>query len=601
MIADPVDTWEMGRNDSVESINGARNVFVDYPELAFELFEQEIPEDMVTPSAGTSCNVTAVSANTAWGSVKVAGNVIKVNPADGYEYAGYRVTSGTANVTVQGNALIVNASSDCTITVDFKARSNKTVTFIANGEQVSTKNAYAGDAIVLPDGALATLEGYTFAGWVTEEITAEITSAPAFYPAGAEYVVNADTYLYALFTRLGEGASSSGTYELYSGALVEGDYLIVGENGAHAMKATTTENNGRFGFITVTAVDGVIRTNDANVIWHIAPTGDGYYTFYNETAEKYAGGSGAKNKGAMLDSVTDYAKWDVTADATPVITNLGNETKNVNFTLRSNANNGFATYAAITGTAPIFYKAQSGVAYYTTGNAAPQPSAVVEYWQDNELVGTFTTVEAALAEATEGTVILCTDVKAGTVVVKSGVTLDLNGNTLTADSLTAVAGAIVCDGGATCTGGGLLKVAQGSLDLAKENGNGIIPVWNGEDGYIFTRVTFQQTTGTATAGAANYIFLPSFSNAAAEALLADGGMDNELTIKVCLTWNNGYSQQFYTYSDDFVKPVYDGTARYAFNLTVSGISGITDLLASPVVTTNSDTQATTSGIVLTAN
>ena len=50
MEEDPVDTWEMGRNDSVESITGVRNVFVDYPELAFLLFNEEIPTDMVTPS-----------------------------------------------------------------------------------------------------------------------------------------------------------------------------------------------------------------------------------------------------------------------------------------------------------------------------------------------------------------------------------------------------------------------------------------------------------------------------------------------------------------------------------------------------------------------
>ncbi len=46
---DPVDTWELGRNDSVESVTGTRNVFVDYPELAFILFGEEIPT-MVTPS-----------------------------------------------------------------------------------------------------------------------------------------------------------------------------------------------------------------------------------------------------------------------------------------------------------------------------------------------------------------------------------------------------------------------------------------------------------------------------------------------------------------------------------------------------------------------
>ena len=50
MEEDPVDTWELGRNDSVESITGTRNVFVDYPELGFLLFGAEIPADMTTPS-----------------------------------------------------------------------------------------------------------------------------------------------------------------------------------------------------------------------------------------------------------------------------------------------------------------------------------------------------------------------------------------------------------------------------------------------------------------------------------------------------------------------------------------------------------------------
>jgi len=47
---DPVDTWELGRNDSVEAITGTRNVFVDYPELAFLLFDEDVPDDYDSPS-----------------------------------------------------------------------------------------------------------------------------------------------------------------------------------------------------------------------------------------------------------------------------------------------------------------------------------------------------------------------------------------------------------------------------------------------------------------------------------------------------------------------------------------------------------------------
>ena len=51
---DPVDTWEMGRNEVVENIQGNRNVFIDYPELAWTLFGKEVPDDMTTPSGEAS-------------------------------------------------------------------------------------------------------------------------------------------------------------------------------------------------------------------------------------------------------------------------------------------------------------------------------------------------------------------------------------------------------------------------------------------------------------------------------------------------------------------------------------------------------------------
>lgn len=59
MEEDPVDTWEMGRNDAVQAITGVRNVYVDYPEFAWLLFGKSAPTDMVTPS-GIASGGTAV-------------------------------------------------------------------------------------------------------------------------------------------------------------------------------------------------------------------------------------------------------------------------------------------------------------------------------------------------------------------------------------------------------------------------------------------------------------------------------------------------------------------------------------------------------------
>ena len=49
---DPVDTWEMERNDVVESVQGNRNVFIDYPEFAWMIFGKSVPANLTSPSDG---------------------------------------------------------------------------------------------------------------------------------------------------------------------------------------------------------------------------------------------------------------------------------------------------------------------------------------------------------------------------------------------------------------------------------------------------------------------------------------------------------------------------------------------------------------------
>lgn len=49
---DPVDTWEMGRNEVVQDIQGNRNVFIDYPEYAWLIFGEDVPDNITTPSGG---------------------------------------------------------------------------------------------------------------------------------------------------------------------------------------------------------------------------------------------------------------------------------------------------------------------------------------------------------------------------------------------------------------------------------------------------------------------------------------------------------------------------------------------------------------------
>lgn len=203
---DPVDTWEMSRNDEVQSVQGNRNVFIDYPEYAWLLFGQDIPEDMKTPSGKAAesnpYTLTAASNNTAYGTVTLSGKTITATPKTGYEIDSanpYTVSpSGAATVTLSGNTFKVSKmTADCTVTVNFKARTAATILYhVPTGVTVSgTTSAYVGDRI-----ALATVSGspsdtthsYTFVGWGSSEVELT-TTKPTVKAAGSSYTVTAET------------------------------------------------------------------------------------------------------------------------------------------------------------------------------------------------------------------------------------------------------------------------------------------------------------------------------------------------------------------------------------------------------------------------
>lgn len=89
---DPVDTWEMGRNEVVAAIQGNRNVFIDYPELAFLLFGADPPSGMVTPS-GKAQN-QAPTGPCSHTSTEVRGHVPATCKTEGYTGDTYCLACG---------------------------------------------------------------------------------------------------------------------------------------------------------------------------------------------------------------------------------------------------------------------------------------------------------------------------------------------------------------------------------------------------------------------------------------------------------------------------------------------------------------------------
>ena len=184
------------------------------------------------------------------------------------------------------------------------------------------------------------------------------------------------------------GSMMAATYVPFSGALVEGDYLITYDGAA----MNNTVSSDRLQATTLTLTDGTVVDPAASIVWHIAKSGD-YWTIYNADVQKYAAGTGAKNKAQLLASGTDdKSLWTVSGTETYDFVNKANAAASVNSTLRKNGTYGFACYATSTGGALTLYKLQEG--------PAPAVAAPIISGETNFFDSTIVTINCATTGAT---------------------------------------------------------------------------------------------------------------------------------------------------------------------------------------------------------
>ncbi len=360
---DPVDQWEMGRNDQTENVQGNRNVFIDYPELAWLMFGMEPPTTMTTPSgeaAQGQYEVTLSVNDNRLGSATIQDSVITAVPAQHALLEGYTLLSGTAEVVQEGNTFTVVPASNCHIQIRFREKDRITLTF-AGADSVS---GYKGDTITLP-GALDAPEGYSFVGWVAKEVK-DATSPGSYQQPGTDYVLIEDTMFYALYSYIKTSQAAEGDYKKVTTAPADwsGDYVLVYEAGSYAFPGPPPTprpySNGR----TISCSGGVIPYAQANSIRvTLAPRADGSYSIRSASGV-YMGCTGSYS-GLAYGANNQYSNnIAMNSDGTVTITASNGARLGFMTTLRR-----FQYFASNTGYNPIsLYRKETTVhtTYYTT-------------------------------------------------------------------------------------------------------------------------------------------------------------------------------------------------------------------------------------------
>ncbi|MBQ1893213.1 MAG: InlB B-repeat-containing protein, partial [Clostridia bacterium] len=348
---------------------------------------------------GESYTVTATSNNTSYGTVSVDGYTITASPKTGYYAQGYTVTSGTATVSQNGNIFTVTPSSDCTVRINFAAKTQYTVNFVASGTAQGSQTAYSGDAITLPSSVNVNPDGWTFKGWVANQI-AETSTKPTFYNAGASYTVTGNATLYALYTRIEEGTGAAG-YQLVDTIENGGKYIIVDSDSTsgtsgYAVGNTIVTNSHYLNAVSVTINSDntctVSSSNEAKVVWVAASSGSGW-TFYNEAVGKYMGLDSSEY---LYPSSTPLA-WAYTSEKY-----LDNQSDSEGYYYLSyDSTNGRYTTSK-NGYVINFYQYLTGdTTYYTTDPVAVTPNEYTVTFKDwdGTVLKTETVVEGGSATA----------------------------------------------------------------------------------------------------------------------------------------------------------------------------------------------------------
>lgn len=182
----------------------------------------------------------------------------------------------------------------------------------------------------------------------------------------------------------------------------------------------------------------------------------------------------------------------------------------------------------------------------------------------------YSTITGGLMEAVSGEevqVLVDVTTAESVLLVRPGITLDLNGHKVHADFvISTFVEAEIID---SQNGAALLVADMNQVQMDEANDQ--LPVWNGQNGYVFTEVNVNknQVVRVPQNGSAGseYVTLPIFNNTVKE-LLKDGAEDNNISIVARVKWGGEETEivQHFVFNDDIIEQVYGNRKNFSLTL-----------------------------------
>ena len=244
---------------------------------------EEIPTYIVTIETPTGGSLEVKNGNESVSSGdKIAeGTILTITatPNADYNFRNWQAIDGTTHTyTASKTGSYTMAEHDVTFKANFDAKVYHSVTWMVNGKTKFSDKYEEGDDIVFPSD-ITDIEGKTFVGWVSEEITKVTDEAPTFatsatmgtsaltfYAVFADKTPGSQTVKTDMLTSATTGVTGTNVYKNWSGitvvssAVYAGNSAVASSTGAIQMRS----NNNNSGIVT-TASGGKLKS--VTVVW----------------------------------------------------------------------------------------------------------------------------------------------------------------------------------------------------------------------------------------------------------------------------------------------------------------------------------------------